>query len=290
MSAPSVSNPSSSATTLLDLPNELLLLISEKLSTDADITRLQRTCSRFAGVLKDVALKDNIKRRKSSALLWAVKRRRVALVSHALALGADMYIEHVRRVWRGGRNAQVREHALSVAVKRGDPTLVAMLCEAFATFAHARDKMPTVVLRNLLGVALQQKRLDIGRILVDCLARFKKDYIFHLALCDAANVHALPTMRHLLQVGANPNFRPSPHYDVARDEHNGSAFVFLLETPLSPLSLEVLHLIFQCGIVLCGDFRDLGSNHRDGRVRGLFVARIRAETGEERSEVPEVMF
>ena len=77
-------------TGLLDLPDELLLDISECLPNSKDLAALVKTCRRFHAVANGVLYKRDVSEGQGRALLWAASHGVMGTISLSLAAGADI--------------------------------------------------------------------------------------------------------------------------------------------------------------------------------------------------------
>ncbi|QMW45818.1 hypothetical protein G4B11_009273 [Aspergillus flavus] len=74
---------------LLRLPNELLQLVADNLSTDADLNALIQTHNRFYHLLKTYLFEHNVRYGESSALVWAAAHGHIEIAKKSLRAKAD---------------------------------------------------------------------------------------------------------------------------------------------------------------------------------------------------------
>ncbi|PIG88196.1 ankyrin repeat-containing protein [Aspergillus arachidicola] len=74
---------------LLLLPNELLQLVAENLSTDADLYALIQTHSRFYHLLETYRFEHNVRYGEGSALVWAAAHGHIEIAKKSLRAKAD---------------------------------------------------------------------------------------------------------------------------------------------------------------------------------------------------------
>ncbi|KAE8358625.1 ankyrin repeat-containing domain protein [Aspergillus caelatus] len=74
---------------LLQLPNELLQVVADNLSTDADLNALIQTHSRFYHLLETYLLEHNARYGESSALVWAAAHGQIEIAKKSLGAKAD---------------------------------------------------------------------------------------------------------------------------------------------------------------------------------------------------------
>ncbi|KAL4966175.1 ankyrin repeat domain-containing protein [Aspergillus stella-maris] len=75
---------------LLGFPDEILLLISDELEAEADLSALSRTHPLLYCLLSDILHRNNVRYFGSSALSWAVRHNRVDTIERLLHFGADV--------------------------------------------------------------------------------------------------------------------------------------------------------------------------------------------------------
>ncbi|KAL4947237.1 ankyrin repeat-containing domain protein [Aspergillus filifer] len=75
---------------LLDLPVEILLLIADKLGSEADLSSLTRTHPQLYCLFSDILHRNNVRYFGSSALFWAVSHNRLDTIERLLDFGADV--------------------------------------------------------------------------------------------------------------------------------------------------------------------------------------------------------
>lgn len=73
---------------LLDLPNELLLLIAQRLDDDYDINALLQTCKQLFLLLNRYLYEHNVRHFHATALEWAAKHGKETTARQALEAGA----------------------------------------------------------------------------------------------------------------------------------------------------------------------------------------------------------
>ncbi|CRL25769.1 Ankyrin repeat-containing domain [Penicillium camemberti] len=95
----------------LDLPLEIIYLITGFLELDNDISALSRTTRQLHAVLDPCLYKNNIKRYNSCALLWAAEHGRVSVAQKMLDAGAPLVQERLQPMFLAafrGHDAVVR--------------------------------------------------------------------------------------------------------------------------------------------------------------------------------------
>lgn len=94
---PIASNPATDmtakvkGTSLLDLPNELILEIADYVSSQRCLSRLSRTNKRLHWLLSDRVLECNVREHGSSAAVWAFRTMHIAMLSRLHRYGANFY-------------------------------------------------------------------------------------------------------------------------------------------------------------------------------------------------------
>ncbi|KAJ0420985.1 ankyrin repeat-containing domain protein [Aspergillus carlsbadensis] len=77
-------------TSLLTLPNDILLLIAEATPAECDLNALTQTNQHLYALLIDMLYKNNIRHHNSSALFWGARSGQLPIVERMLALGANI--------------------------------------------------------------------------------------------------------------------------------------------------------------------------------------------------------
>jgi ankyrin repeat protein len=80
----------STSTSLLTLPNDILLLIAEATTRECDLNALTQTNTHLYTLLIDMLYKNNIRHHNSTALFWGARTGQLPTVKRMLALGADI--------------------------------------------------------------------------------------------------------------------------------------------------------------------------------------------------------
>lgn len=73
---------------MLTLPNELILIISEALTTNRDLNMFCQSCSKVTGAANGILYKRNANR----SLLWGAERGYLNTVTNALCEGAEVNV------------------------------------------------------------------------------------------------------------------------------------------------------------------------------------------------------
>ncbi len=114
----------------LNLPNEIIIDIVERLKRERDICSLMRANRRLYQLFDNYLYRYNIKYRRSSALFWAAKHNRESTARKMLHLGANVNVEFQ------GTNTKGRSLAgltpLHVAAWEGHLAIVKLLLEVGA--------------------------------------------------------------------------------------------------------------------------------------------------------------
>ncbi|KAF2688109.1 hypothetical protein K458DRAFT_401501 [Lentithecium fluviatile CBS 122367] len=202
---------------LLDLPNELIVLVGEALPHPRDINNLLRTNRRISQLLGKVLLLQNIHHHGSSALLWAAEHNDLDLATYLIVLGADVETSphtvycSVPTPEGGVKNPELSDaKPLYFAVFQKNANMVRLLIDAGARVVH-----PRVGYLSPLQVALQGRSTDeITKLFIDGIHNVNYPLRSEgrqaiVEACLAGNVFAV---ERLLQRGADihlgvPSFR-----------------------------------------------------------------------------------
>jgi ankyrin repeat protein len=82
--------PTMTPTSLLTLPNDILLLIAEATTSERDLNALTQSNTHLYTLLIDMLYKNNIRHHNSSALFWGARTGQLPTVKRMLALGANI--------------------------------------------------------------------------------------------------------------------------------------------------------------------------------------------------------
>lgn len=238
-------------TSLLELPNELLLLIGANLEKSSDISSLTRVNRRFAGLRASLLHKHAIKDRCGlPALHWAASKGYEGLARLLINKGfnVNLVLEGSRRRKYPYCSATVNPTALFHAVDSSSEAVVRLLLESGAD-ANLQDKeyLQTPIYR----AAVKPESTAIVRLLLemradtslcDCKGR---TVLYYVALrrspwCNLENISLL------LESGASPNVRETTRTGMTILHHMAARF---------NLKETVLRLLLKTGDI----------NIRDGR-------------------------
>jgi ankyrin repeat protein len=178
--------------TLLSLPNELLLAISETQDCQRDINAFARTNRRYYTLLNPFLYAYNVRRHQGSALHWAASQGELRTAQESLRQGAQI----------DSRNRKTRKTPLIQSVHSDHADIVALLLAHGADLHAKRDGGPddairTAVLRNRAAVA--RVLLDNG---VDANSMVYRGSLLHIAAQRAYN-NRDEVARVLVEKGAN---------------------------------------------------------------------------------------
>ncbi|ORY12653.1 ankyrin repeat-containing domain protein [Clohesyomyces aquaticus] len=257
---------------ILSLANELILDIADRLDCQADLSSLSRVNHRLHNLLTPHLLKWNIRREDSSALFWAVKRKRLTLARQLLHLGANVNTSCHRSSCRSQKDTP-----LLGAIRARSLDMVTLLVEAGAD----------VLLNNEFGFRCTPICAAINgehrQILLYLMSRLESldahlDHLDHenTALSIAVRERRVGMVKALLKAGANPNCGTREGVTpLLRLLYNDSGNLRQGLKPL-PETYVLARLMLKCGADPDHRYFDtspraVGLIDKDPRVRELFA-------------------
>ncbi|CZR50416.1 uncharacterized protein PAC_00288 [Phialocephala subalpina] len=258
---------------LLDLPNELVFDIIKHLDHGRDIKSLARVSREYYGFFNDDVYRHDISSRGGYGVLWAIAHDQASAVGKFLDLGLDM--NHIP----GCRHYSTLLH---LAAQHGSLSTVKLLLQRGADI-NAKTKRGVTPLFNALKYrhdeiirAISERITDIGKVFVDfrraltplhaaCEYKLPNAARLLLELGDdlrAKDADGKSPLHHALSGDRVDSYRGNGGPDAAYD-----TVMVLLEFGVQ-LDLVKWELEYS-GMKPVSTFQ-LGINHEDPRVRGLF--------------------
>ena len=173
----------------LNLPNEIIIDIVERLDRERDIYSLVRVNRRLYQLFDDDLYCYNIKYKRSSALFWAAKRNRESTARKLLHFGANVNIEFSK----GTGSPLAGLTPLHVAAEKGHLAIVKLLLEVGADpEARVRESLTPLYFalcarHEKVARTISRRMSNLQTCLVDSKRRLTPLHLScHLGLRDCA--------------------------------------------------------------------------------------------------------
>jgi ankyrin repeat protein len=195
------------------LPSEMLLTIVEFLDRERDLNAFARSSRRLYVSLNALLYQRNVRRGKSSALLWAAENGRLSTAQMILDVGGHVHVE---------RSSRHHCTALHLACLNGHVTVAALLIKYGALMEKT-----TPAGHTSLGLAVRYGHEPVARLLIESGANITRTSpTRHWGGGGKSLLHIASYLGHtsivelLLENGADIDSRDAqrrtPLYDVAK--------------------------------------------------------------------------